>query len=176
MKRSKKAAPKFTGELAAPIVATDSPFDHPFPSPGLAEQMKKFGLLAEYYGTREEDGTIDFHMLSWKMALDLVPGFEVLNDHPAARALDLPNAYRGKTNSKGVRGLPDVFSGADLLILFRVAAKVFPGKKDLPLAEEMVARIDPTLAGARYASDRLRKAKTLQNRMLKAKKAAKRAL
>ncbi len=170
-KYAKKPPPKFTGELGTPILAAlemqgrnDEGTLRLSISPAFIEQLRKLEFLAAHYNALR-DGKIDFFVLSFAMAKDLVPGFQILYDDPIARDLNLPNAYRGKTKPKGAGKLRERASGQDLITLFHGLQKAFPDRSEVRLSEMIAECLIPDLAGPQRASDRKRTGKTLRNRL-----------
>jgi hypothetical protein len=68
--RKKSAAPKFTGELAEPILAP-LPDGELFRDGVLEARIRKMTALAKHYGVKEGDG----FELAYKMACDLPLAF-----------------------------------------------------------------------------------------------------
>jgi hypothetical protein len=162
------SAPKFTGELAEPILAPMPDGDDPFSDGVLMARILKFSALAKHYGVKEGDG----FALAYAMALDLVPGFKVLYDDPRARALKLPNAYYGNgTRPKGSGSIPEVFDGEVLLGVFGLFKQRFPKDNDIAIADRIVLCLDAGLAGAAYERERDALGKTLRNRLGAARRA-----
>ena len=108
--------------------------------------------------------------ISLKMAIDLVPGFKVLYDSPQARALNLPDAFYGKTKPKGSSTLPKWFSGDLLNWVFAQIRRAHPDESETRLSERLIVSLLPLVAGIRNENERKKKAKTLQNRLAVARK------
>jgi hypothetical protein len=107
------------------------------------------------------------------MACDLVPGFQVLYDDPAARALRLPDAYYGAgTKEKGSGKIPEFLDGKLLIGIFNLLKREFPKETDSSLADGLVLTLDTTLAGAAHEKERYARSKTLCNRLGAARRAA----
>jgi hypothetical protein len=181
--KKKSAPPKFEGALAEPILA---PFEMmadkqlgPSFYIGLEARARKLGLLAKHYGVEPND----WFSLAYKMACDLVPGFQVLYDSPAARAIqsdpvmgphvaDLPVYYGNGTRPKGSGDLPEWMDGDMLIWMFRLFKEKFPKDNDIAVADKLVLCLDDSLAGAAHETKRNALNKTLRNRLSKARNAA----
>ena len=113
----------------------------------------------------------DHFNLAFRLALDFVPGFRILFDDPAARSMNLPDAYYGKgTKQKGSGTIPEMFNGPVLVFVFKLFAQRFPEKNETQLAEVIAGTIKPELKGLRREKDRQRLGKTLRNRLAKARR------
>jgi hypothetical protein len=178
MTKAKKPA-KFSGELAEPILAPLHVDGEDLFSDGVFEaRIRKTALLAAHYGV--EPG--DWFGLAYRMALDLVPGFQVLYDDPRARALqshpktraavaDLPVYYGNGTRPKGSGDIPEFMDGDVLIGIFAAFKESFPKENDVAIADRIILCIDDTLAGAAHETKRDKISKTLRNRLGEARRA-----
>jgi hypothetical protein len=172
--KKKSALPKFTGELAEPILA---PLDLLAGDGQLGEsfyirleaRIRKLAALAKHYDVEPNN----WFLLAYTMACDLVPGFQVLYDDPRARARQLPDAYYGNgTKAKGSGKIPEWLDGDVLIWIFRLFKEKFPRDYDNAIAERIVLCMDEGLAGPAHEKERMAIGKTLRNRLSKARNAA----
>ena len=181
-------APVFSDELAKPIIID-------WPPPGLGElggdpekweanaspkhlslalqtsfeRLKKMDALRAHYGILERSESAYF-FLAYQMACDLVPGFQVLLDSPAARTMKLPNAFHGNTKPIGMGQIPEHLSGQKLILLFKLANDAWPHRSEKAIAEEIIKHYIPEMQRPGVKGDMLKMAKTLRNRLAIARK------
>jgi hypothetical protein len=169
MTKAKKSA-KFAGELATPILAPLHVDGEDLFSDGVLEaRIHKMALLAKHYGVEKGD----WFLLAYKMALDLVPGFQVLYDDPRARAMERQDAYYGNGRRPiGSGGIPEFWSGDVLIWIFAAFKQKFPNMNDTAIADKFVLCMDEGLAGAAHVTERDRLSKTIRNRLGEARRAA----
>ncbi len=171
-----RSAPKFEGELAQPIFASLDMSDdgrsfaigHNFYLV-LETRIRKLTALAKHYGVKPDNGL----GLALAMAVDLVPGFQVLYDDPRARALKLPGAYHGTGRKpKGTGAIPEVLNGIVLISIFSLFKSALPKRNETELAKQIILCVRPELAGIAKEKERARAGKTLRNRLSEARRAA----
>jgi len=126
---------KFTGELAKPISLRLEELHEPLAA--LPERMKKLDLLKKHYGAT------DWAMLAYELAVDLVPGFQIVYDDPLAAelnrtaGLDLPLSGGVKAGRKGTGQCPEL-SGNRLILMVDMTRRLFKLKSNAAACKMIV--------------------------------------
>src|SRR5262245_524671 len=144
---SKPGAPEFTGPLAEPIKVDD-------PSDGIAvthQRLKKLDALFEHYGLSEHSND-KWPLLALLLAADFVPGFRVCQS----------KAGRPR---KTAGGIPTDQLQAVLPAFVRLFRERGLAKDDLSACALIAQCEDVTLASPARTTDRMKRARTLQNKL-----------